>query len=39
MKTMFSSMVSTEYRAVVIQEIELEKKPTGNITGSVTING
>lgn len=31
-----SITVSTEYRAVVIQEIELEKKPTGNITGSVT---
>jgi parallel beta-helix repeat protein len=32
-----SIMVSTQYRAVVIKDIELEKKLTGNITGSVTI--
>ena len=31
-----SSMVTTESIAVVIQDIELLKKPTGNITGSVS---
>jgi subtilisin family serine protease len=31
-----NSMVTTESVAVVIQDIELLKRPTGNITGSVT---
>jgi len=34
-----SITVSTEFRAVAIQDIELMKKPTGNITGNVTTNG
>lgn len=32
-----SVTVSTEFRAVMIQDIELQMKPTGNITGNVTI--
>jgi hypothetical protein len=32
-----TTTVSTNGQAVVIQDIEMIRKPTGNITGSVTV--